>query len=371
MIERPPLALENPALARGFSSLGVRLVPEGILRPAEAAGVANALPLAGGPLSFDRVRIVFRGDGGAALEATGTLDALRAWAARTGDAAALEAALAAMSSPRPDLPTSGAPRPQIVGVLNVTPDSFHDGGRFNDTIVAIDHGLAMIEAGADMVDIGGESTRPGADPVDAAEQVRRVVPVIEALAGRVPLSIDSCDADVMGAALGAGATVVNDVSALTRDERAMAVVAEAGCPVILMHSLGRPKTMQAQPSYRDVRLDICDYLESRIAACAAAGIEPSRVVVDPGIGFGQTDAHIALLMRDLAVLHGLGCLVMLGASRKSFIGRLDRDAPSGARLPGSLAAALHGASRGVQFLRVHDVAETRQALKVWAHAGGL
>jgi len=365
--ERPSLALDDPALARGFSSLGARLVPLGV-HPAHETVDADVLPLAGGPLAFDRLRVVFR-DGDGSAEALGSIADVRDWAANTGDVAAMTAALEALIVPRPRLAGLTGEGPFIAGVLNVTPDSFADGGRYDDHGTAIAHGMAMIEAGAHLIDVGGESTRPGADPVTAVEQCRRVLPVVDALAPHAPVSIDTCDADVMRAALDAGARIVNDVSALTRDAGALDVVATAGCPVILMHSRGQPKTMQDRPTYADVRLDIVDYLEARIAACVAAGIGHDRIVVDPGIGFGQDDGHIALLLRDLAMLHGLGCPVMLGASRKSFIGRLDDGASADDRLPGSIATALHGVSRGVQFLRVHDVAETRQALRIWAHAG--
>jgi dihydropteroate synthase len=369
--ERPVLALNDPALARGFSSLGVRLVPEGII-PRGAAGAViaggEAVALAGGPLAFDRVRLVWRQDE-AAKECVASLVSVRDWAERTGDAAAFEVALGAIARERAAFAGFDPGRPAIVGVLNVTPDSFSDGGCFDTARKAIDRGRAMIDAGAQMIDVGGESTRPGADPVPIAEQLRRVLPVIDALAPHTVISVDTRSAEVLRAALAAGAKVMNDVSALTADPVALETVAETGCPVILMHSRGTPRTMQQNPRYRDVRLDIYDFLEARVAACIEGGIAPNKIAVDPGIGFGQNDVHISLLMRDVAILHGLGCPVMLGASRKSFIGRIDREAPAHSRLPGSLAAALHGVDRGIQLLRVHDVAETRQALAVWSHLG--
>jgi len=368
--------LNSPALARGFSSLNAaRLVPEAIIGGhAASAAVASGEGrwLAGGPLAFTRVRLLWRADPSSdlATEAAARLDVIQEWATRTGDSASLEVALERLSAARQLLADHDHRNPRIVGVLNVTPDSFSDGGKFETTTAAIDHGLAMIDAGADFLDIGGESTRPGADDVSPAAQCRRILPVIAALVGRVPLSVDTRSAEVMCEALKVGVAIVNDVSALTGDPNSLAVVAEAACPVILMHSLSSPKTMQQRPNYRDVRLDIYTYLEDRIAACVRHGIARDKVIADPGIGFGQNDRHIALLMRDLAVLHGLGCPLMLGASRKSFIARMDRDQPAEQRIGGSIAAALLGVAQGVQYLRVHDVAETRQALAVWTHCGG-
>jgi len=367
--------LNSPALARGFSSLdSALLVPEGIIGdPAAsvAVGSGEARWLAGGPLAFTRVRLLWRADANAGLatEAAARLDAIQEWAAGTGDSKSLKSALDRLTEARQPLAGLDQRKPRIVGVLNVTPDSFSDGGKFETTAAAIDHGLAIIDAGADFIDIGGESTRPGADDVSPSAQCQRILPVIAALVGRVQLSVDTRSAEVMREALKAGVAIVNDVSALSGDPDSMAVVAEAGCPVVLMHSLSSPKTMQQRPNYRDVRLDIYSYLEDRITTCERHGIARDKIIVDPGIGFGQNDQHIALLMRDLAVLHGLGCSLMLGASRKSFIARVDRDQPAAQRIGGSIAAALLGVARGVQYLRVHDVAETRQALAVWAHCG--
>ncbi len=374
MNDRSEPDLNDPALARGFSSPSdFRLVPEGLVGGVGAAMAIDAGDgawLAGGPLAFTRVRLLWRTESGLAREAAFGLTDLRGWAQRTRGALNLDLALARLSSPRAALTVIPHDRPKIVGVVNVTPDSFSDGGRFEAPETAIRHGQSLIEEGADLIDIGGESTRPGADPVSPEEQCHRILPVIEGLADRVPLSVDTRSAAVMQAALTAGATMVNDVSALSADPRALEVVAEARCPVILMHSLRTPKTMQVAPSYKDVRLDIIDYLESRIEACEAAGLTRDKIVVDPGIGFGQDDAHIALLLRDLAALHGLGCAVMLGASRKSFIGRIDRPGPAANRLGGSISAAVMGLARGVQYLRAHDVGQTRQALAVWAHIEG-
>ncbi len=253
-----------------------------------------------------------------------------------------------------------------MGIVNVTPDSFSDGGRFLAADAAIDHALQLEAEGADILDIGGESTRPGSDAVDIDEECRRVLPVIQALAkrSRARLSIDTRKAEVMRRAALEGVHLINDVAALGHDPEAMQIAAATGLPVVLMHTRGEPRTMQDSPVYADVVLDIYDWLEARVQACERAGIARSRLIVDPGIGFGKTLAHNLSLLGSLGVFHGLGCAVLLGASRKSFIGRLT-GAAADDRLPGSIAAALIGASQGVQILRVHDVAATRQALAVW------
>jgi dihydropteroate synthase len=260
-------------------------------------------------------------------------------------------------------------RPLVVGVVNVTPDSFSDGGRHLAPDAAIAQALRLDAEGADILDIGAESTRPGAGPVDLDEELRRVMPVIEALAPRVRarLSIDTRKAEVMRRAARAGVALINDVSALTHDPGALQVAAESGLPVVLMHAQGDPRTMQDDPRYDDVVLDVYDWLGARIEACEQAGIPRSRLIVDPGIGFGKTLAHNLALLGALSMFHGLGCAVMLGASRKSFIGKLT-GADVDDRLPGSLAAALLAVAQGVQILRVHDVAATRQALAVWEEA---
>ena len=364
--------LNDPTLVCGGSSeRAFRLVPEGLVAGKTAAAVVlsgEGCWLAGGPTAFTRARLLWRTAEGAAGEASFGLEALRRWADQAGGGSNLDTALERLSATRPEIVSVGHKRPKIVGVLNVTPDSFSDGGKFDSTDDAIRHGVTMIEEGADLIDIGGESTRPGADPVSPEEQCRRILPVVEGLARRVPVSVDTQSATVMQKSLEAGADIINDVSALSADPHALDVVATADCPVILMHSLRAPKTMQAAPHYRDVRLDITDYLDSRIRACVSGGITREKIIIDPGIGFGQNDEHIALLIRDLAVLHGLGCPLMLGASRKSFIARVDRPGPAAGRLGGSVAAAILGLARGVQFLRVHDIAQTRQAVTIWAHA---
>jgi dihydropteroate synthase len=256
--------------------------------------------------------------------------------------------------------------PRIMGVVNVTPDSFSDGGEAYEMASAIARGLALAEAGADIIDVGGESTRPGAQPVPVEEELRRVIPVIEALAARgLLVSVDTRHGEVMAAALAAGARIINDVTALTGDAKALATVAASQAAVVLMHMQGDPRTMQDNPTYGDVVAEVSAYLAGRIAACEAAGIARPRLAVDPGIGFGKTVAHNVALLQSLDRLRRLGCAVVIGVSRKSFIARLSRGEAPADRLGGSLAAALAAVARGAHILRVHDVAATAQALKVW------
>ncbi len=276
-------------------------------------------------------------------------------------------AIAALRRERPSLAGLTWERPRIMGILNVTPDSFSDGGEAATVDAAVTRGLEMIKAGADMIDVGGESTRPGAGTVPVDEELERTIPVIEGLRARTecPLSIDTRKAAVMKAAIKAGARVVNDVSALTYDPDALGCVADLECPVILVHAQGEPGTMQDNPSYDYVLLDVFDALAKRITACTDAGIPLDRIVVDPGIGFGKTADHNLTLLEGIGLFHSLGCPVLLGASRKSFIGALSCQEPAGERLGGSLAAALRAIQQGVQLLRVHDVAQTAQAVRVW------
>lgn len=257
-------------------------------------------------------------------------------------------------------------RPRLMGVVNVTPDSFSDGGLFRDPDAAIAQGLKLMEDGADILDIGGESTRPGADPVPVDEELRRVIPVVEGLAKAGGLvSIDTRRAAVMRAAIDAGAKIVNDVTALTGDPESVSVCAEADVDVVLMHMQGEPRTMQHKPVYEDVVADIHEYFQQRIANLDAAGIDTGRIAVDPGIGFGKTVDHNLELLARIDAFHSLGAPIVLGVSRKSFISKIDRDVPAPERVAGSLAAAIAGWDRGAQIIRVHDVAETRQALAVW------
>jgi dihydropteroate synthase len=342
-----------------------------------ATASADSLPLAGGPRCFAACEAVLREGGRARAREVVPLAQLGGWALRFGSetAAEAEALLARLSAPRP--PFAGLdisePRgePRIMAVINVTPDSFSDGGERFDSGRAVADGLAMREAGAAILDIGGESTRPGAAPVDVQEELRRVLPVVRGLAEAGALiSIDSRNARVMAAALDAGARVINDVTALEHDPDSLALAAERGVPVALMHLRGEPATMQADPRYDDAALEIYDYLETRVATCEAAGMARADIAVDPGIGFGKTATHNLEVLDQMALYQGLGCAVVLGVSRKGFIAKLSRGEAAKARLPGSLAAALAGIARGVQILRVHDVAETSQALAVWRAIDG-
>ena len=255
-------------------------------------------------------------------------------------------------------------QPQVAGILNVTPDSFSDGGAHAGDPAGA--GAAMLEAGAALVDVGGESTRPGATAVWEGDEIARAVPAVERLARSGALvSIDTRKAAVMEAALAAGAAIVNDVSALLWDARALEVVARAGCPMVLMHSPDPQAGGHGRHAYADVLTDVFDWLEARIDAVVAAGVDRSRIIVDPGIGFGKTLAENLQLLNGLALFHGLGCPIMLGASRKRLIGALSNEVPADQRLGGSLALAFKAAEAGVQLLRVHDVADTVQGLRVW------
>jgi dihydropteroate synthase len=255
--------------------------------------------------------------------------------------------------------------PLIMGIVNITPDSFSDGGLFFSQEAAITQGERLLAEGADILDIGGESTRPGAPPVSEEEEARRILPAIEALAKRgACLSVDTRHAATMARALDAGARIVNDVSGL-RGEGALALVAARNVPVVVMHMRGEPATMQDNPTYDDVVGDIIGFFGERIAACREAGIRAENICLDPGIGFGKSLTHNLALLRHLGDFAALGFPVLLGASRKSFLAHLDRPGPASERIGGSIAAALHGAEAGVAILRVHDVAATRQALTLW------
>jgi dihydropteroate synthase len=257
-------------------------------------------------------------------------------------------------------------QPQVMGILNATPDSFSDGGSFTDAAGAANAGADMASKGAAIIDVGGESTRPGASNVWEGDEIERVVPIIRQLAGGgAAVSIDTRKAGVIEAALGAGARLVNDVSALTFDDRSADAIAASGVPVILMHCQGDPQTMQDNPRYGDVLVEVYEWLESRIAAAEASGISRSKILIDPGFGFGKTVAHNLELMNGLSLFHSLGCSVVLGASRKRTIGALSNEAPADRRLAGSIAFALKAVEQGTQIIRVHDVPETVQALRVW------
>jgi dihydropteroate synthase len=359
-----------PATAKAWLQ-PVALLAGDAARAAVASGWA--MQLAGNAIAFAAVEILTRRQTGGVARAIVPLARLQAWQ-RQCDAdtqARIAGQLAALSGARPDWAGLSLARPLVMGIVNVTPDSFSDGGNFLDPARAIAHGRALMAAGADMIDVGGESTRPGATPIDAAEELRRVTPVIGGLAqAGAAVSIDSRHAEVMVGALAAGARIVNDISALTDDPGSLALVARAKAPVVLMHKQGDPRTMQADPHYDFAPLDVAEYLESRIDACEDAGIPRARIVVDPGIGFGKTRADNLAILARLTLLHALGSGVLVGLSRKSVIGGLVMAPPGAERLPGSLAGALAAAAQGVQILRVHDVAETRQALAMAGATAG-
>jgi dihydropteroate synthase len=323
------------------------LRPLGILSGVTARRAMDqhkAMPLAGGPLAFSLVEIIDR-----------------ARDPQIVPAAELAAELAFHTAPRGQF----ADGPIVMGIVNATPDSFSDGGAYADPDRAIAHGLSMIAAGAGIIDVGGESTRPGAAPLDPAEEAVRVVPVVQGLSATGALvSIDTRNARTMDAALEAGAGLINDVTALTHDPDALIFAASTDVPVVLMHMQGDPTNMQRAPFYRDVALDIYDYLSARITAAEAAGIARSRLIVDPGIGFGKTAEHNLALLDQLSLFHGLGVPLLVGVSRKGFIGRLSGGAAVDKRLGGSLAAGLTAIGQGAQILRVHDVAETVQAMQI-------
>lgn len=261
-------------------------------------------------------------------------------------------------------------RPRICGIVNVTPDSFSDGGSHFDADAAIRHGIALVEQGADLLDVGGESTRPGAEAVSEDEELRRVIPVIEALAREtgVPISIDTSKPGVMRAAVRAGAGLINDVYAL-RQDGALDAAAELGVPVCLMHMQGEPRTMQADPQYDEVVADIKRFLADRLFNCELAGIPRKRLLIDPGFGFGKTLDHNVELLRELQQFATLNATLFVGLSRKSFLGTLGGRREPAERVHASVAAALIAVQRGAAIVRVHDVAATADALEVWNAVG--
>lgn len=327
------------------------------LRPiamSDPARPKGALALAGGWCWFDRVEILSRGKP-PRIVGLGDLT---------------EAERERLSARRPDFGGLAMDAPRIMGILNITPDSFSDGGLFLRPEAALMQARRMA-AEADILDIGGESTRPGAAEVSVAEETARTAPVIAALreGGLIlPISIDTRKAAVAGAAFAAGATILNDVTALRFDAGMAGAAAAAGVPVILMHSIETPATMQDDPRYDDVLLDVYDALAARLAVARAAGIPDDLLAIDPGIGFGKTLEHNLALLARLSLFHDLGVPVLLGASRKRFIGTIGAEAEAARRMPGSLAVALAGVAQGMQMIRVHDVAETRQALRLWQAA---
>jgi dihydropteroate synthase len=327
----------------------LRLIePLGLLHGPAARGAIErrlALPLAGGPAAFSLARVEGRILPAAALSPADT---------------------AVLTAPRPPFAGLEGQGPWVMGILNVTPDSFSDGGRHFAAEQAVAAGLAMRDAGADIVDIGGESTRPGSAPVTPQQEQDRILPVISILAREgIPISVDTRHAATMRAALAAGARIVNDVTALAHDPDAAATVAAARAPVVLMHMRGTPQTMMEHARYADVAAEVARELAGRVATAEAAGIARADIAIDPGIGFAKDHAQNIELLDRLAALHALGCHILAGVSRKRFIGHLTGEAEAARRTPGSLAAALAALDRGAAILRVHDVPETVQAVRVW------
>jgi len=350
------------------------IVPLAPVAGGPVSALGSGLVLGASSLRFTSVRIIIANGYTRIVDEIVDASAIDAVKAALPDvhAVRLETLMAGFSTPREALSLAGREtplgftKPLVMGVLNVTPDSFSDGGKHLDANAAIIHARAMHAAGADIIDIGGESTRPGADPVWEGEECERVIPVITALAtDNIPMSIDTRHSLVMEEAVKAGAHIINDVSALTYDPDALAVAAACSAPVVLMHASGTPKTMQDAPEYEDVLLEVYDYLEERRDVVVSAGVDPARIVLDPGIGFGKRVVrdNIALL-NNIAAFHTLGCPLLLGVSRKRFIGALTGIEEADQRIISSVTAGLSGVGRGVQILRVHDVAETVEALKV-------
>lgn len=321
-----------------------RAIP--MIDPARPAG---ALPIAGGWCWFDRIEVLSRG------KAAEIIPAIEA----------PQSVLHAIASPRADISGLSMAEPQVMGILNVTPDSFSDGGRYIDPESALTQAQSMIREGATIIDVGGESTRPGAAVVPVEEETARVAQVVDTLAkGGVCVSIDTRKAPVAAKSAKLGAKILNDVSAMSYDPAMAEVAAATGLPICLMHAQGTPETMQADPRYDDVVLDVYDYLAERIEVALAAGIKRTQIIVDPGIGFGKTLRHNLALLRRMSIFHSLGCPILLGASRKRFIGEISGAQDAAERMAGSVSVALDGIRQGVQIVRVHDTLHTRQAISL-------
>jgi len=324
----------------------------------DPAALPGAYPLAGGPLRFAQVERLERGRAPEVVPASALSEAERA----------------PLIAPRPPIAGLEFTRPRLMGILNVTPDSFSDGGRFDATEAALAHAQAMLAEGADLLDIGGESTRPGAQETPAEVEIARVQPVINALrtaATPAPISLDTRKSAVARAV---GTDILNDVSGLRFDPQLATVAADTGAPLILMHSIGTPETMQAlaPEAYDEVLLDVYDTLAATVSQAEAAGVPRARIMVDPGIGFGKTDPQQTALLTRISLFHGLGCAILLGVSRKGMIGRIAGEADPAKRGPGSAGIGLWAISQGIQMLRVHDVALHKQIIDLWwacAHPG--
>ncbi|MEJ6395289.1 dihydropteroate synthase [Gymnodinialimonas sp. 2305UL16-5] len=318
----------------------------------------EALPLAGGPGWFDRVECLSR-DAPPEILPISACDPVH---------------LATLSTARAAIAGIAFDQPRLMGIVNVTPDSFSDGGQYHRAEAAVAHGKSLAADGADLLDIGGESTRPGAVEVPSSEEADRIAPVIAGLRAALdlPLSLDTRKAVVAQAGLAAGDNMINDVSGLRFDPALADVTAQAGAPLIVMHSIGTPETMQGQAerAYADILLDVYDGLAAAVAQAEAAGIPRNQIIVDPGIGFGKTQAQNLALIRRISLFHGLGCVILLGVSRKGFIGKIGQEPNAAQRGPGSAAVGLWALSQGVQILRAHDIRAHAQAIRLWqaAHA---
>ena len=335
-------------------------------RNAIAAGAA--FPLAGGAIAFRHCELLVRNVADTRCWHAPLVE-IQDWARGCGGHVAdrISELVTNLTAKRPAFAGVPLDHPHLFGVLNVTPDSFSDGGEHIDPDAAIAWGRLLGEGGAAIVDIGGESTRPGARIITVEEECQRVLPVVRELAARgIVVSLDSRHADVMARALDAGAHVLNDVTALTHEAASLPLASGRQARVVLMHMQGTPQTMQNAPAYDDVVLDVFDYLEGRVAACEDAGMPRGDLCVDPGIGFGKTLFHNLALLENISIFHGLGTAILVGVSRKSFLARGRSDMPPHARLAASIAAGLAALNQGVQFLRVHDVPMTRQAIGVWS-----
>jgi dihydropteroate synthase len=334
-----------------MSSLYYRPIPS-----IDPARPSDALTLAGGWAWFSQVEVLSRAASSRLIPATELPEEVKT----------------RLTAPRAPLAGMDFARPNLMGILNVTPDSFSDGGMFDAPDAARVRAQVMMAEGADILDIGGESTRPGADYIAPELEITRTAPVIAAIraGSTVPMSIDTRKAAVAAAALAAGADLINDVYAFCHDPELANVAAQSGAPVCLMHAQGDPEVMQEHPEYQNVLLDVYDFLAARIAVAEAAGISRTQILVDPGIGFGKTQAHNLALLQRISLFHALGCGVLLGVSRKGFIGRIGNAPEARDRAPGSIAVALAAVAQGIQVLRVHDIKETKQALALWQAVSG-
>ncbi|AVW91654.1 dihydropteroate synthase [Celeribacter baekdonensis] len=334
-----------------MSSLYYRPIPS-----IDPARPSDALTLAGGWAWFSQVEVLSRAAPSRLIPATELPEEVKT----------------RLTAPRAPLAGMDFARPNLMGILNVTPDSFSDGGMFDAPDAARVRAQVMMAEGADILDIGGESTRPGADYIAPELEITRTAPVIAAIraGSTVPMSIDTRKAAVAAAALAAGADLINDVYAFCHDPELANVAAQSGAPVCLMHAQGDPEVMQEHPEYQNVLLDVYDFLAARIAVAEAAGISRTQILVDPGIGFGKTQAHNLALLQRISLFHALGCGVLLGVSRKGFIGRIGNAPEARDRAPGSIAVALAAVAQGIQVLRVHDIKETKQALALWQAVSG-